>query len=124
MAETIVQRVTEGVRARGVELHPTNAAKGFSQFLKQYGVLPLAIGVVMGTAINDFVKAIVAGLITPLISLVSPGGKLQKLTLTFHDTVFSIGMVLDAFLTFLAIALVVYLIAKIILRDEDLLGKK
>ena len=109
---------------RGATLHPTNAAKGFAQFLKQYGVIPLAIGVVMGTAINDFVKAMVAGLITPLVSLISPDGKLQKLTVTFHGAVFGIGMVLDALLSLLAVALVVYFIAKVLLRNDALLEKK
>ena len=105
-------------------LNPITTWKGFAQFLSQYGVIPLAIGVVIGTAVNQVVQAIVADLITPFISLFTPQGKLQDLTLTYHHAVFKVGAVLDSLITFVVIAFTVYFVAKILLNNEEILQKK
>ena len=99
-------------------------ASGFRTFISQYGVGPLAIGVIVGTAVNDFIKSLVDGLITPFIALVSPSSKLQSLQFTFHGSVFKIGTVINSLISFLLICLLVYLFAKIILRNEEILEKK
>jgi large conductance mechanosensitive channel len=94
------------------ELKPIKLVGGYRQFLADYGVLPLAIGVVVGSAVNDFVKSIVDGLLTPLIALVSPGSRLQNLQFEVHGAVFKIGMVINAALSFMSVFLVVYLVVK------------
>ena len=98
--------------------------RGFQSFISQYGVIPLAIGVVIANAVNDFVKSLVDGLVTPLVSLISPNNKLQNLQFMFHGADFKPGEILSAFLSFLIIALLVYITAKVVLRNEDLLAKK
>jgi large conductance mechanosensitive channel len=98
--------------------------RGFRQFIGDYGVAPLAIGVVIGTAVNDLVKTLVDGLISPLIGLIAPQTKLQSFTVTIHQSVFKVGAIINALLSFLIIAWLVYVIAKLILRNEDLLKKK
>lgn len=97
---------------------------GFKNFLRNYGVASLALGVVIGSAVNDLVKALVDGLVTPFVSLISGSGKLQHFTYTLHGAVFQIGTVIGALITFLAICWVVYLSVKLILRNEELLEKK
>lgn len=97
---------------------------GFRDFIKNYGVLPLAIGVVLGSAVNDFVKTLVDGLVTPLISLIFHGGALQSYQYNFHGAIFKFGAVLNSLLTFISIAWIVYLVVKIIIRDDELLKKK
>ena len=103
---------------KGVQL-----IRGFRDFIRDYGVLPLAIGVVIGTAVNDFVKTLVDGIVTPFISLISPGSELQTLRFVFHGAVFKIGAVLNALLSLLIVAFLVYATVKVVLRDERLLKK-
>lgn len=100
------------------------AVRGFRHFISDYGIMPLAVGVVIGSAVNDLVKAIVADLITPFISLVSPDGKLQNFEFTIDGAVFKVGHALNSLVSFLVIAWVVYITAKVILRNDDLLKKK
>ena len=96
---------------------------GFVQFIHQYGIAALAIGVVIGNAVNDLVKSLVENLISPLIALVSPQGKLQHLQFSVHGAVFKVGESINAVISFIVIAAVVYLIAKLILKNEKLLEK-
>jgi large conductance mechanosensitive channel len=91
---------------------------GFLDFIQTYSVLPLAIGVVVGSAVNDLVKSLVDGLISPLINLVTPGATLASFEVTIHDSVFKIGAVINALLNFISIALVVYVVVKLVLRRD------
>lgn len=98
--------------------------RGFVHFISQYGILPLAIGVVVGNAVNDLVKSLVDGLITPFISLIAPEAKLQTIQFVFRGSTFKVGMVINAVLSFLVVALVVYFGVRVILRRDELLAKK
>ena len=49
--------------------------KEFLAFLKHYGVIGLAIAVIIGGKANGVVTALVDNLIMPLIALITPGGK-------------------------------------------------
>ena len=118
--ETIqMARGKRGVASRGKSL-----VSGFRYFISDYGVAPLAVGVVIGTAVNDLVKTLVDGLISPFIALISPNQQLQTFQLTFHGSVFKIGVVANSLISFIVICLVVYLAVKLVLRNEDLLKKK
>ncbi|MBU6389147.1 MscL family protein [Patescibacteria group bacterium] len=103
---------------------PRKLVGGFRDFIQQYGVLPLAIGVVIGTAVNDLVKTLVDGLVTPFIALIAPEGKMQNFQVVFHGSIFKIGAVVNSLLSFLIVALLVYLTVKLIIRDEELLKKE
>lgn len=95
-----------------------NVMGGFMEFVHKYNVLPLAVGVVIGVAVNDLVKVIVDGLVSPLISLVTPDGVLSKLTFQVGDSVFMYGAVIDALIRFLSVAFVVYIVVKMVLRKN------
>lgn len=121
--------------AGGAEVNPSGrpagsaqkagqVVSGFSQFISGYGILPLAIGVVIGNAVNDLVKSLVEGLISPAISLIAPQQKLQNLQIIVGSSTFKIGLVINAVISFIVIALCVYLVAKLILRNEEVLKKK
>ncbi len=96
----------------------------FRVFLKQYSVIGLAIGVVMGTAVNNLIQALVQGIITPLIGLLIPNEGLQRLVLHVRGVEFQFGDVLSATLHFLIIALLIYLVVKVLLRQDELLTRK
>lgn len=109
---------------RGVRPVLKNTARGFFDFINQYGVISLAIGVVIGSAVNDFVKILVDSIITPLIALISPDQSLQGFQIQVGHAVFKIGAVLSGLLSLLIVFLVVYLMVKLIIRNDELLKKK
>jgi large conductance mechanosensitive channel len=83
--------------------------KGFRNFLMQGNFVTLAVAVVIGVALNAVVQALVTDIITPLITAAG-GGKVNfaSLRVTVHHGVFAYGAVLNALLSFVIIALVVY----------------
>ncbi len=96
----------------------------FRQFLKQYSVIGLAIAVVMGTAVNSLVQAFVQGIVTPFIGLLLPNEKFQNLIVHVRGVDFRFGDVISATLHFVIIALLIYVVVKKLLRQEELLEKK
>lgn len=114
--EPVVPIYSPVQRARG-------AAQGFMDFIHSYGVAALAVGVVIGSAVNDLVKSLVDGLVSPFIALLWPGGRLQNLQVDLHGSIFKIGQVLNSFISFVVICTVVYLVIGLILKKENLLKK-
>ena len=88
--------------------------KEFFLFLKQYGVIGLAIAVVIGGKLNVLVTALVDGLIMPIVGLLSPGGQWREMTLG----IFKVGPVIGALLDFTIVALLVFWFAKAVLKEE------
>jgi len=83
--------------------------KGFRSFLMRGNLIDLAVAVVIGVAFNAVVQALVNYLITPLITAFG-GGKttFASLSVNVHGSVFAYGKFLNALLSFLIIAAVVY----------------
>lgn len=94
-------------------------ANEFMDFLKEYGVIALAIGVVMGTATKDLVNAIVDDVIMPVVNIVIPGGNWETATTVVGPVTFKTGHLISALLDFAIIALIVYLFIKYVLRKEE-----
>ena len=83
--------------------------KGFRTFLMQGNFVTLAVAVVIGVALNTVVQALVADIITPLITAAGGGHvNFKNLSATVHGGVFAYGLVLNALLAFIVIAAVVY----------------
>lgn len=107
-----------------------NFFKSFYEFLAQYSVIGLAIGLVIGSSTQNVVKQLVDGLITPFISLVMnvflPAiGPIRDWKITvYNDITFFPGNILQALIEFVIILFIIYFVVKIILRRDDLLEKK
>ncbi len=91
----------------------------FLEFLRTYGVIGLAIGVVVGGATQDLVDAVVTGMIMPIVDLVLPGGNWETMTTAVGPVSFQTGQLLSAFIDFFIIALLVFAFMKYILGKED-----
>jgi len=98
-------------------------AKEFRDFLKEYKVIGLAIGFVIGAASTNLIKSLVDGIVMPLITPFIPGGQWESSTLVFGPIVMKWGAFLSALINFLIIALVVFLIAKVLLKEEKVTKK-
>jgi large conductance mechanosensitive channel len=99
---------------------PAPAPKGlsaeFKAFLSQYKVLGLAVAFILGVYLGNLVKALVADLILPVIGLVMPGTDLTNWVAHFGGQSFGIGDFLNAVITFLIVAFVIFLIVKLAKR--------
>ena len=91
----------------------------FKAFLKEYGVIGLALGVIIGSKAGELVTAIVDGLLMPIVGMLLPSGDWQKLAVG----PFQIGIVLAALIKFIVVAYFVFFVAKRILK-EDKVAKK
>jgi large conductance mechanosensitive channel len=82
---------------------------GFRKFLMRGNVLDLAVAVVIGVAFNAIVQALVKYMITPLITAITGNGKpFSNLSFTVHNSQFTYGQVINALLSFIVIAAVIY----------------
>jgi large conductance mechanosensitive channel len=87
--------------------------KEFIDFVREKGVLGLAVGIIMGGAVTKLVTSIVDNLLNPLIGVVTGvAGNLNALTYTVPMTsiVFKWGAFLSSLIDFFAVLLVVYFV--------------
>jgi large conductance mechanosensitive channel len=97
--------------------------KEFIAFLKEYGIIGLAMAVIIGGKLNDFIGSLVNDLLMPLvlrpaleaahvndIRQLSAGGILY-------------GKVLGSGLDFLVVAVIVFVFAKMVLKEEKVAKK-
>lgn len=94
----------------------------FMDFLKEYKVMGLAIAIVMGMAANDLVKSLVTNIIMPLATPFLSGGT-QNAVLVAGPFVITWGAFLGAVINFVIIAFAVFLLAKMLMK-EDKVAKK
>ena len=99
--------------------------KEFTAFLKQYGVIGLAIAVIIGGKLNDLVSAFVNGLLMPIIGRVTAtaSGDWRDWKPELGGVQFEMGRVIGSSIDFLIVAFIVFWMAKKILR-EDVVTKK
>lgn len=93
----------------------------FLAFLKQYGVIGLAIAVVIGGKANALVTALVDGVIMPLVTFFLPGGQWRTATLDIGAVQFLLGPVFGAAIDFFIVAWLVFWFSKKVLRQETVL---
>src|SRR5258708_15684245 len=86
--------------------------KEFMAFLKQYGVIGLAIAVIIGGKANDLVGSIVKGLLMPVVGLIPIGGEWQKWGLQVRGQQFMVGPILQAGLGLVDLAPLVFWLSK------------
>ncbi len=92
----------------------------FIEFLNEYKVIALAIAFIMGVAANQLVKSLVDNIVMPLIgpALAASGGDWQTATLAVGPFIFGWGPFLADIIYFVIIAFVIFLIAKMLLKQE------
>ena len=86
--------------------------RDFKAFLVKQNALALAIGVVVGSALDTVVKAIVNGLLMPIIAPLqaATAGDYSKLTWAVGPFRFAPGIVLASLVNFVIIGFVLFLI--------------
>ena len=95
----------------------------FKDFLKEYKVIGLAVAFIMGVAATALVKSLVDNIIMPIVGAFLPEGTWQEWTLQAGSIVFGIGPFLSELINFSIIAFVIFLIAKMVLKEKKVTKK-
>lgn len=82
--------------------------KEFKEFIMRGNMVDLAVAVVIGTAFGAIVTSLVKDLITPLIAAIGGQPDFSGLTFTLNNSKFLYGDFLNAVISFLIIAAVVF----------------
>lgn len=90
----------------------------FVGFLKQYGVIGLAIAVIIGGKLNLLVTSLVNDLLTPLIfqPALRAAGVENIYQLAYNGIMY--GKVVGALIDFIIVAFIVFLFAKKVMKEE------
>lgn len=96
----------------------------FKEFISKGNALTLAVGVIIGGAFSTIVNSLVADVISPIIGLVTGGIDFSRLSFGIKDAQIMIGNFINAVITFLITALVLFLIIRAFNRFEELKKKK
>ena len=87
--------------------------KEFINFIREKGVLGLAVGIIMGGAVTKLVTSIVENIINPLVGVVTgAAGNLNALMYTVPLTgiTFKYGAFVSSLIDFIAVLFVVYFV--------------
>jgi len=80
----------------------------FKKFILRGNVVDLAVGVVVGAAFNSVVQAFVRDMITPIVAAVGGTKHFENSSFTIHNSVFLYGDFINALISFLIVAAVVF----------------
>lgn len=98
--------------------------QGFTDFVREQGVVGVAIGFVIGAQIKSLVDQLVASFINPLLGLVLPGkGDLSKKVFEVNwgdkdPAIFAYGAFLFQMISFIIVAAIVYIIVRRLKLDR------
>jgi large conductance mechanosensitive channel len=92
--------------------------KEFIAFLKHYGIVGLAIAVIIGGKLNELVGSFVNDLLMPIVfAPAMKAANVENIRLLNYNGIFY-GKFLGSFIDFLIVALLVFFIAKAFLKEE------
>jgi large conductance mechanosensitive channel len=90
----------------------------FKAFLIKQNVLALAIAVVIGTALNTLVKALVDDFVMPIVAAFGPSGDWKTATWDVGPVKFGVGDFLAALINFIIIGFVAWRISKALIKPD------
>lgn len=92
--------------------------KDFTTFLREYGVIGLAIAVIIGGKLNLLITSLVNDLLTPLIfaPALAAAGVEDISKLSYNGILY--GKVIASLIDFFIVAFIIFLFAKKIMKEE------
>lgn len=83
--------------------------KGFMKFIREQGVIGLAVGFILGGAVSKVVSSLVEDIINPLLGIaLGAAGNLNEASFNVGSARIMWGSFISVIIDFLVIALVVY----------------
>ena len=84
----------------------------FKEFIMRGNVMDMAVGVIIGGAFKAIVDSLVADIITPIIGMVTGGVDFSGLSVKVGEAELMYGNFIQAIISFLLIALVIFWMVK------------
>lgn len=91
---------------------PKGFRQEFGAFLKQYGVLALAVAFILGVYLGALVEALVSDILLPILSYVVPTSNINELMYG----PFNVGDFTNKTITFVIVVFVIFVIVKVATR--------
>lgn len=96
---------------------------GFMGFVREQGVVGLAVGLVLGTQVKTVVDQLIASFINPLLGLLLPGkgnlvDKTFSISLGDKTSNFGYGAFMSVLLSFIIVAAIIYFVVKGLKLDK------
>ena len=95
----------------------------FKEFLKEYKILALAIAFIIGVAATSLIQSLVDNIIMPMITPFLSSGAWRTATVAIGPVTLGWGAFLNAVINFVIIALVVFMVAKHMMKEEKVTKK-
>jgi large conductance mechanosensitive channel len=84
----------------------------FKDFISKGNVVEIAVGLVMALYFQKIVDAVLNGVINPIIAAIFGEGSFTEIGFDIGDARISIGLVIDALISFIAVAFFLFLVIK------------
>ncbi|PKL64947.1 MAG: mechanosensitive ion channel protein MscL [Methanomicrobiales archaeon HGW-Methanomicrobiales-3] len=97
---------------------PSGFIEEFTEFLRKYQVIGLAVAFIIGAAATKLVTATVNDIIMPIIAVIVPGGDWRASVLDIGPMKFMVGDFVGNVIDFVIVALVIFLIVKFIMKGD------
>jgi large conductance mechanosensitive channel len=91
-------------------------AKEFKDWILKGNLIEIAVGLIIALAFADLVKSFTANLITPIIAAIGGQPDFAALDFTINGSTFKYGAFINVAITFLIVALVMFLVVKASLK--------
>lgn len=93
--------------------------RGFVEFIREQGVMGLAVGFLIGGAVSKLVTSLVTDIINPVLGIfLGAAGNLQDAYISVGSSLIMIGSFISAVIDFIVIASVVYFGVKLLRLDR------
>ncbi len=96
----------------------------FKEFITKGNVMTMAVGIIIGGAFSAIINSVVADIISPIIGLILGGVDFAALSFGVGDAQIMIGNLINAIITFLITAVVLFFIVKAYNKFDDLKKKE
>lgn len=104
-----------------VNVAPEVIVNGFIEFIREHGVVSLAVGFVIATQVQVVVKLLVSSFITPTFKFFFKNA-LENESIVWHvrgtEVVYSWGQFANGFINLIFVLIAIYLIVKIFKLDK------
>jgi len=90
----------------------------FAKFLREFNVISLAVGFIMGTASTSLVNSLVKDILMPIAASLMSVESWREAALHIGPVTIAYGSFIAELLNFVILALIIFIVAKKLLRIE------
>ncbi|MBO5994162.1 MAG: large conductance mechanosensitive channel protein MscL [Firmicutes bacterium] len=91
----------------------------FKEFIAKGNVMTMAVGIIIGGAFTAIINSVVADIISPIIGLILGGVDFSTISFGIGDAQIMIGNLINAIITFILTAVVLFFIIKAFNKWEE-----